>query len=250
MYSVKPYARLASQYDWIMRHVDYPGWANYLKTLIDKHALPLDCVLELATGTGSFAKAGLFSGAKKLVVSDLSPHMLGEAIKGQKNPLPLVHNALHTPFKKGTFSSVWMLYDSLNYLPGEQALISFFSELKGIVKPGGYFVADITTALNSQRYFADFLDWEENEHCSMIRQSSFEASQRLQINNFVLFFKESNGHYTRFEEQHVQYIFPWKEMVKMAQKSGWEHIAAYQNQSLEPAKSTAERVHLVWKCPS
>lgn len=234
-----------------MRHVDYVGWTEFLQSVMSKHDISLENVLELAAGTGKFASSGLYHGAKRVVLSDLSFSMLRQSLRVCKSKegtrfVATTANALNMPFK-GEFSSIWMLYDSLNYLLDAEGLENFFTSVYSHLKPKGYFVADVTTAINSQRYFSDFLDWEENEECSMVRESNFDNEKKMQTNRFVLFVKQPDGSYSRCEEVHRQRIYPWKEFVTIAKKAGLVLQAAYHNHTLQPAKNNSERVHLVWQ---
>ena len=47
------YDGLAAIYDYVMRHVDYVAWANYIHSLLQRHGHHVHRLVELACGTGN-----------------------------------------------------------------------------------------------------------------------------------------------------------------------------------------------------
>lgn len=223
-----------------MEHVDYMGWVDYLSELIQVHDIPMDQVLELAAGTGSFSQAGLFAQSSLCIHVDNSLSMLSQMKK--KSPR-ICASGTDLPLRGG-FDSIWMMYDSFNYfLTSEQALQNF-KEVSRLLKPGGYFIFDTTTKRNSKMYFTDFVDFLETPQCSIIRKSWYEEEESKQYNRFI-FFEQEGDSFSKKEELHCQRIYNPSQIKSWISQVGLQLVACYHNETLEPAKTSSERLHFV-----
>ena len=240
-----PYQALAPHYNRVMSHVDYPGWARYLKALWRTYhgTKPPARILEIAAGTCPFAAHPIFPKAFT-VFTDLSPTMLQVGAQHAAPRPRIACDARALPFKE-PFDLAVMIYDSLNYLLQDQDVLLALKETHRMLQPGGLFMFDVTTATCSRRHFADSLDFEELDGCTSVRASRYDADSRVQLNLFTLFVAGSDGRYDRREEIHRQRIYPISTLRRLASRAGFTVRACLADFSFKPGTERSERLHFV-----
>lgn len=247
--SSSPYGALAPLYDAVMAHVDYVGWASHLRGLwrgAQGGRKAPERVLEIAAGTCRFASPPLFPGAFS-VHTDLSREMLREAPAGTRRA---ACDARALPFKPGaSFDLVLMVYDSLNYLTREEEVSALLESVRGLLRPGGVFLFDVTTSTCSRRHFADTLDYQEFEGSSVVRASRYDAETRTQLNLFTFFTVGPDGRYDRVDEVHRQRVYPAATLKKLARKAGFNLRGCLADFTLKPGSDRDERLHFVLQKP-
>ena len=245
-------------YDAIMAHVDYQGWGDYLRKLWTRAGVEQpQNILELAAGTCPFHRLNTFPENAKVIYTDLSLGMLlaaeGEPRSDGRRAKPpscrVTTNALHLPFHSGYFDLVLMIYDAFNYLMDAKGAQQALTEIHQVLRPGGIFIFDITTATNSKRHFADVLDYEDLQGGAYIRQSQFDPESNLQENAFTFFVEEPDGRYRRIQEVHQQRIFKVDDLISWATQIGFTITGPFSGFSFRPGTDTSERVHLALRKP-
>jgi SAM-dependent methyltransferase len=233
-----------------MEHVDYGFWADYLFDLIERHAPERESaldVLELGCGTGSLALELQPMGGYRYAATDGSAAMIRVAERKAE-----LHGADVT-FAVADFSRfrtdaqadvIVLVYDGLNYLVDPAEVRSLFDSVALALKPGGIFVFDVSTPVNSANNEADFEDEGEAEGFSYVRRSRYDQDARLHTTEFELTVLGQ-----RFDETHVQRAYTLDE-VRELMDGRLEEVAAYDGFTDAPASSATERVHLVARRPS
>jgi SAM-dependent methyltransferase len=244
-----PYGALAPLYDAVMAHVDYPGWASHLRGLWrgaqGGRKVP-GKVLELAAGTCRFAAPPLFPEAFT-VYTDLSPEMLREGPSG----IPRAAcDARALPFKPAAaFDLILMVYDSLNYLTQEEEVSALLTQVRGLLRPGGVFLFDVTTTTCSRRHFADTLDYQELDGSAVVRASRYDAETRTQLNLFTFFTAGPDGRYDRQDEVHRQRVYSAATLKKLVREAGFNLRGCLADFTLKPGSDRDERLHFVLQKP-
>jgi SAM-dependent methyltransferase len=144
----QPYQGLAPIYDYVMRHVDYGEWADYLHSLLERWAP------DAASDPG----------------------------------VEFVERDLRDLVGLGPFDAAVCIYDSFNYLLEPEELDEALAGVLATLRPGGLFVFDICTERNSLRYFRDMRDSEQGPGFTYERHSVYEPKTRLQSNHFRICF--------------------------------------------------------------
>jgi len=258
---IAPYSCVAEFYDHLMRHVNYPRWAEYIMTLFTLADLPPACgtvsrdrgrqvnrVLELACGTGHL----LAELARK-----------GFQIYGCDRALAMVSAARQRLLQHGLTANVWCadmrevvanlqvdaticLYDSLNYCLEQEDVQRVLRAVAQLVRGGGLFIFDICTQHNCRRNFRDYVEKDATADYSYTRHAYYKPYQRLQYNEFIIIDEANGGRVLR--EKHLQRIYAIKEIRTQIAASGrWREVACYSGMSRRPGTEKAERVHFVLK---
>ena len=239
---VTPYSRLAQIYDYVMRHVDYVHWADYVESVFDRHDLSPVNLLDLACGTGSLA-IELRKRAYRVSAADASSEMLAvaaEKVRVAGYDIELYHRDFLNLPGLPRFDTVLCLYDSVNYLMTQEDVRTALDGMHGIVVPGGALVFDVCTETNSVRYFRDMTDRDQGDGFRYVRRSSFEDG--VQYNRFEIEFSDSEETYS---EEHRQRIYPLGDIQEAIDASPFNLLGAYDGFGFSPASEKSDRVHFV-----
>ncbi|MEZ4694804.1 MAG: class I SAM-dependent methyltransferase [Rhodothermales bacterium] len=250
MRNVNPYTVLASGYDFIMSHVDYPGWAAYVDELIRRfHHLnerPIQ-LLELGCGTGNFGfefahypdyhYRGLDGSASMIKVAGHKAEQWGEDLEFA------VCDFLSFD-EDETNDVVLLLYDGLNYLLEPSAIAAVLGRVYRSLRPGGLFLFDQSTPANSENNRDYFEDRGAHELFSYVRQSEYDAETRLHRTHFEL----SVGPDT-FAEDHTQRAYAISEIATLVEASQFEEVDCFEGFSTIGATEASERVQWILRRP-
>ena len=240
--SVPPYSRLAGIYDYVMRHVDYVHWADYIESLLARHGPSPARMLDLACGTGTLA-IELRKREYGMEGADGCGDMLEIAkAKVQRSgyDIPLHHKNFLDLDGLGQFETVLCLYDSMNYLMSTELVSQALKKIRTLVKPDGFFIFDVCTESNSLRHFRDMTDQDQGEGFSYSRHSFFEDG--VQFNKFEIHFEESQE---VVHEVHQQRIYGLDVIEQLLEDSPFEVAGAYGGFDFSPPTEFSDRVHFV-----
>ena len=245
--SSPPYTILAAGYDFVMSHVDYDFWADYIHHLLQRHHPDAHSVLELGCGTGSLAMILQPRGRYRYLATDISEAMLNVARR------KAVEENVEVRFDLADFTEfnvdhpvdvVLLLYDGLNYLLDDAAIRSLMKSAFNALAPGGVFVVDQSTPSNSINNEPYFEHSDSVGIFSYVRRSLYDSESRLHSTILEL---QIDGE--EFREEHVQRAYETDEIEVLASEAGFEIEAAYDSFSTEPINTDTERIHWILRRP-
>ena len=239
---VLPYEGLAPIYDFVMRHVDYVHWANHVHGVLQQHGSPRQ-VAELACGTGNiaFALADLGYEVSGYDVSEAMVRVAAGKADGDPSAPRFAARDLRNLSGLGPFDAAVCLYDSLNYLLALEDVGHALAEVHRVLSAEGVFIFDVCTERNSLQHFRDVRDVEQGPEFHYSRHSWYDASERLQYNEFDIRYADG----TRRQETHVQRIYPHDDIVAAVESSPFELLATLDGFSHRPGSEQSDRVHFV-----
>lgn len=239
----RPYEGLASIYDFVMRHVDYPAWGNYVASLLRRHECEPGRLLDLACGTGN-ASFALAAAGYRLTGYDASEEMVRvarEKASRQQRDLRFGVRDLRDLSGVGEHGAAVCLYDSLNYLLTLEEVGEALTQVHAVLPEGAVFIFDICTEQNSVRHFGDVRSSERGLGFSFRRHSHYASDERLQHNDFDICFEDGS----RVRETHVQRIYECGELAAAVDASPFELVELLDGFSLRPGSDLCDRVHFV-----
>ena len=222
----QPYGALAAIYDEVMGHVNYAKWVDFTREILSAHGLPQPSalrpplILECACGTGIVALM-LASLGYRIEAFDASPAMVKRAREkavGICNQPDFRVGDFLVLDAKNQYDAAICLYDSINYLMSTDQVSAFLKLLKEALKPGGLFLFDICTELNSQLHFADNSEDGSGEGFSYHREMRYDHKAMLQENRFWITFDQNRN--TVYTETHRQRIYPVTLVRQLIHSSG------------------------------
>ncbi len=239
-----PYGCLADIYDFVMRHVDYRGWADYVERIFERHGLNPVRVLDLACGTGTMALE-LSRRGYDMTGADGAEAMLAAArrkARAEKRPIPFHAADLRRIEGLSGFDAALCLYDSMNYMMSLEEMGQALRQVHALLRPGGAFVFDVCTEANSLRYFRDMTEREAGDGFASVRRSFYREG--VQTNDFTIRFQAS-GESVR--EVHRQRIYPLRSVLDLIAASEFQMAGAYDGFTFITASEESDRVHFVLK---
>lgn len=246
--AVEPYSALALGYDFVMRHVDYDLWAEYVHDLLSHHGTEIDHLVELGGGTGSLALRLQPLGEYRYTLTDGSEAMLRRArqkIATAGQPIRCVQAdftdvTLDDIGCSAPADAVVLVYDGLNYLLEEHRVAALFRCVYRLLRPGGIAVIDQSTPANSEADEGCFADEGATDAFSYVRESTYDPNTRRHETTFDL---SIGGRHVR--ERHVQRAYSLSEIRALLSASPLSVLAAYDEFSMASAQARSTRVHWV-----
>ena len=242
----KPYSKFAQIYDYIMRHVNYAEWAEYIYSVLTKYGIDSGNFLDISCGTGSFLMEFKRYGFT-INGSDFSPSMI-EIAKSKhkdsgKEDIFFVRDMKNLTFDK-RFDGIVSLFDSLNYLMVQEDVHKNLKSVSSILKDKGIYIFDICTEYNSIRNFDNYIERGEYIGLNYIRKSYYNKDERIQINDIKIIDKENGNQY---REIHKQRIYTQEEMIQIIELSPLKLLAIYDDFTSNPPTDETERIHFILK---
>lgn len=212
------YSLFAQYYDHYMEHVGYDDWVDLMVSWYKRHTdQPLRKVLELACGTANASEIFVFRGID-VDACDSSQHMLHVAEAKAFKPNLYCRKLTDTPPGK-EYDLAFCLFDSVNYLTKRTDIITMLKNVRDSLRPGGIFIFDISTLLNSLQNFNDTINYTKVKDGYLVQISRFEILSSRQWTTLTLFRKALIG-YERLEERHEQRVYRCQELVELIAASG------------------------------
>ena len=244
---VPPYTILAAGYDFVMSHVDYAYWAEYIHKLLRRHRPEAQTILELGCGTGSLATTLQPRGDYRYLATDISAEMIDVGRHKAKE------EGADVRFERADFTDftvdrpvdvILLLYDGLNYLLEKEKIQALMRCAFEALADEGIFIVDQSTPSNSIRNEAFFEHSDRLGIFSYHRQSRYDEASRLHTT--ILDMKVEDQH---FREEHVQRAYEMTEIEKLAAEAGFRIEASYDGFSTSPGTDESERIHWVLRRP-
>ena len=243
-----PYTVLAGGYDFVMDHVEYEIWAEYIHGLLTRHAPEARTILELGCGTGSHAFALQPLGPYDYLATDISEQMLKVARHKAEESGEGVRFELadFTDFRVDSpVDAVLLLYDGLNYLLETEDVLKLMRCAIQALRPGGIFIVDQSTPSNSINNEPYFEHSDAADDFSYVRKSYYDRKTRLHRTVLEMTISEH-----RFREEHLQRAYEMSEIRQLAERVGFTIDSMYDGFSTAPATEESDRVHWVLRRPT
>lgn len=248
---MRGYGVFAQFYDRLTENVDYRRRAVYFDRLVRRFAPQWagGLLLDLACGTGSLSLelAGL---GYEVIGADGSVEMLSVAM-GKEVPeeqsVLFIRQDMESLDLYGTVDVTVCALDSLNHLSGEEALERCVKGVSLFTRPGGLFLFDVNTPYKHREILAhNTFVLEPEGLCCIWRNDWSPQGDQVDI-RLDFFVEESDGSYSRWEEEFSERIFSHETLVEVLHRCGMELLACYGEDSLGDPKEDDQRLVYVAK---
>lgn len=236
------YEAFASVYDVLMQDVDYKKRTEYLLKIFDRYDRKPTLLLDLACGTGSFAKEMLERGVDVIGV-DASEEMLNIARENLPECLLLNQRAEELDLY-GTVDGAICLMDSLNHITDYGDFCKAIERTALFLEKDRLFVFDVNTEYKHKNILGDNCFVIENDGVFCTWQN--ETDDNLLTNIMLDFFVEGeSGEYRRFSEDISERAYTKSQIEKALNRAGLEIVAVLDDLSFKEQKETSERLYYV-----
>ena len=236
------YEAFASVYDVLMQDVDYKKRTEYLLEIFDRYDRKPTLLLDLACGTGSFAKEMLERGIDVIGV-DASEEMLNIARENLPECLLLNQRAEELDLY-GTVDGAICLMDSLNHITDYGDFCKAIERTALFLEKDRLFVFDVNTEYKHKNILGDNCFVIENNGVFCTWQN--ETDENFLTNIMLDFFVEGeSGEYQRFGEDFSERAYTKSQIETALNKAGLEIVAVLDDMSFKEQKETSERLYYV-----
>lgn len=238
------YEALAFSYDSLTQDIPYEEMLTYMETLLQRHNLKPETVLDLACGTGSMSVL-LAKRGYQVLGADLSEDMLAmawEKASELEDNLPFFicqpMEELQLPYQVD-----WVVccLDSLNYVTDPDKAQQALGQIYDALVPGGALIFDINSpeklmGLDGQV----FLDENDDTYC--VWRAEFDRSENICYYGMDLFQREGELWQRSFEE-HREYAYSVEQLTGYLTQAGFSIVEVYGERSLEAPKKGEQRIY-------
>ncbi len=236
------YEAFASVYDVLMQNVDYKKRTEYLLKIFNRYDRKPTLLLDLACGTGSFAKEMLERGIDVIGV-DASEEMLNIARENLPECLLLNQRAEELDLY-GTVDGAICLMDSLNHITDYGDFCKAIERTALFLEKDRLFVFDVNTEYKHKNILGDNCFVIENDGVFCTWQN--ETDENLLTNIMLDFFVEGeSGEYQRFSEDFSERAYTKTQIENALNSAGLEIVAVLDDMSFKEQKETSERLYYV-----
>jgi ubiquinone/menaquinone biosynthesis C-methylase UbiE len=246
---MESYNGLAQIYDKTIE-IDYDRWTKFIFDYFGSKGMELKGkkLLELGCGTGNMTLCLKEKGMEVIAV-DLSQEMLQTAMEKaiKKRYKIMFVNQDMTAFEMNKkFDYIFSFCDAYNYITKENQLKDSFDKVYNHLKPGGYFVFDISTAYKLIEKIGNNTFTLNEEMLCYIWDNYVETEEEL-LEMYITFFVKDGPLYKRFQEQHIQKIWKNDMIVETLRSAGFQDIEIYDDYTMKEIGDTSLRAVFVCK---
>lgn len=244
---MEAYTSFARVYDTFMDNIPYEEWAEYLTELMREYDVNDGLVLDLGCGTGNMTEI-LANRGYDMIGVDNSEEMLEIAMEKKAesgNDILYLLQDMREFELYGTVGAVVSICDSVNYITEEEELTEVFRLVNNYLDPKGIFIFDFNTLYKYREVLGDRTIAENREECSFIWDNYYYKDERINEYELILFIREEEDLFRKYEETHYQRAYTLEEIRKMIDESGMEFVTAYDAFTRESPKDDSERIYVI-----
>ena len=227
-------------YDKLSFDLDYEKYAENIKSLVKKHGIKNENMLELAAGSGMLTRY-FFYEFKNIDALDISGKML-EVFANKYDPenVNLIHYDMVEYVKEDSYDLIVILLDSVNYVTEKEDLLKLFRNCYASLKKGGLLVFDINSPYKIREIFGNecyvyeyediFYTWDnfyEDELCDM---------------HLEFFVENEDGSYRRISEFQQERLYEIEEVKEIIEDIGFKNIEIFDEDDMGSVKEESLRI--------
>ena len=231
----------AEIYDRLTFDIDYPSYADNIKTIIEARGLEDPYILEMGCGTGNLTKE-LASYGYEILAFDNSMEMLNMAFPKlvDKDRVNLIYADIkHFDFNSN-YDVIISLLDVINYFTDEKELKKMFENVYRGLRPGGVFIFDLNSYNKLKVLLADNTYVYEYENIFYTWENKMEGDLiHFYLNFFV---RNKDNKYERIRESQVERYYSIEYIESLLTEVGFEKIEYIDEDSKGEVTDKTQRI--------
>lgn len=242
METSEPYTGLAEAYDYVLRHVDYEQWYQFIRNIMHSYVECPETVLELGCGTGKFG-AKFSADNYRIFGVDLSLNMLRVAKTRAFRSFRIICADIRNFYFKRKFDFIFSVHDTMNYQITTEDVRDVFRCVKQVMHDGSVFLFDITTEHNIDRFFNNKTSYYKTRGMNIEWSNAYNREKKHIISSFSI--RHSDGRI--YNEEHIQRIYSEEEMRIILDEEGFEIIEVCSDYTYNPPSDETIMINFVVK---
>lgn len=214
-----PYSNIAPAYDYLLQHVDYQQWYEYISTIMIRNCMDPRIVLEIGCGTGKFG-AKFSADDFEIYGMDISQPMLQVAKARAFRKFHIVCGDMTNFAFKRPFDFIFCVHDTVNYLLKKEEISRFFSSVKKSMHSGSIFMFDITTPYNIKHNFDRKVNQYRKGDLFIEWSNIYDKKEKRVYSTLEVLSNDGTSEI----EQHIQRLYTINEISELLLNEGFEII--------------------------
>lgn len=235
-----PYTGIAEAYDYILRHVDYQKWFEFIYETMIIYCNAPETVLELGCGTGKFG-AKFSSNNYSIVGIDKSMEMLSVAKTRAFRNFRILCSDIRNFVLKQKFDFIFCVHDTMNYLLEKDDIHSVLKSVKNVMHNGSVFMFDITTEHNIERFFNNKTSFYKTRGLHIEWNNSYDRDKKIIRSHFTTTDREGSIH----KEEHVQQIYSVEEISEILELEGFNILHICSDYTFNPPSPDTVMINFI-----
>jgi ubiquinone/menaquinone biosynthesis C-methylase UbiE len=213
----EPYSGIAVAYDYILRHVDYEQWYQFMRSVMIQYSENPQMILELGCGTGKFG-AKFSADNFRIFGIDNSMNMLRVAKTRAFRSFRIICADIRKFYLKAKFDFIFSVHDTMNYQLTIEDVRNVLRCAKRVMHEKSIFLFDITTEHNIDRFFNNKTSFYKTRGMNIEWSNTYNRKKKHIISSFTIRYNDGRV----FHEEHTQRIYSQSEMEKILKDEGFE----------------------------
>lgn len=236
------YTEIAEIYDYILKHVDYQQWYEFISGIMINYVDNPRTVLELGCGTGKFG-AKFSADNFKIIGLDMSLQMLRIAKTRAYRNFRIVCADIRNFAFKDTFDFIFSVHDTMNYMLTEEDVARVFRCTGEAMHSESIFLFDITTENNIKKFFDNKTSFYETRGIKAEWSNRYNKKKKHVISSFNI--SSHDGSVSK--EEHIQRIYSIREMTEILGTEGFEILDIFSDYTTDPPSDETIMINFVTK---
>jgi len=213
----EPYSGLAEAYDYILRHVDYDLWYQFIRGVMMQYTDNPQNILELGCGTGRFG-AKFSADNFKIFGIDNSLNMLRVAKTRAFRSFRIICADIRNFYLKQKFDFIFSVHDTMNYQLTTADIRRVLRSTKRVMHAKSIFMFDVTTEHNIYRFFNNKTSYYKTRGMNIEWSNTYNPRKKHIISFFTIRYSDGRT----YNEEHTQRIYEQKEIEVILFEEGFE----------------------------
>ena len=213
----EPYTGIAETYDYMLRHVDYERWYQFIKSVMLRFVKSPATVLELGCGTGKFG-AKFSSDNYQIFGIDKSLNMLQVARSRAFKNFRIICADIRNFYLKKNFDFIFSVHDTMNYQLTDDGIKDILKSVKNAMHKHSVFMFDITTEYNVESNFNNKTSFYKTRGINVEWTNKYDRKKKYVISSFKI--RHDNG--KAYSEEHIQRIYSQVEIESILKSEGFD----------------------------
>ncbi len=240
MSKTDPYTGIAEAYDYILRHVDYQSWFEFIRETMIIYCNNPETVLELGCGTGKFG-AKFSSDNYSIVGMDLSMEMLKVAKTRAFRNFRIICSDIRNFVLKKKFDFIFCVHDTMNYLLDKEDIRATLRSVKNVMHKGSIFMFDITTEHNIERFFNNKTSIYKTRGLHVEWSNVYDRASKIIVSSFTTTDRDGLTH----KEEHTQQIYSVEEITELLEAEGFTILHICSDYTFDPPSPDTVMINFI-----
>ncbi|HOF26758.1 MAG TPA: class I SAM-dependent methyltransferase [Clostridia bacterium] len=241
------YDCIADVYDILMKDVNYAAYADYIDEIIARYQTKKsEIILDVGCGTGSLTCA-LRDKGYSMIGTDPSQNMLNIALSKDTSNIQYINQSMENLDLFGTVQTAVSLLDCINHITDRKRLQKAFDRVSLFLESEGLFIFDLNTVYKFETVLAKNTYFDLSADVSYTWMNKYNKKTGLCRMEITYFIKNQQGCYKRYDTCNIERAYSDKEIIDMANRSGFELADMLDDLSFDKPKKNSTRKFIILK---